>query len=220
MLFLGFCVLVDVEGTIGQSRCTTEVKALCFPRIDDTGVRTGYRRSNAICMRDKACRQTAFAFSTIIACIAIISKAHNRCITINSIVLRLCIIDSRTHIVQVGNVLFIPIVTYIFKTALLIVRCIGRGVEIGIAAFHIIECNVTVRLAIFFTNAKDYAPCVVASFILIVDVDGGAIDAHMVALVITIRRIGVYIEAAAVAVGRITKDDLLIKADGYIGTFM
>ena len=74
--------------------------------------------------------------------------------------------------------------------------------------------------AIFFTNAKDYAPCVAASFIRIVDADGGAIDTHMVALVITIRRIGVYIEAAAVAVGRITKDDILIKADGYIGTFM
>ena len=50
MLFRDICVLVDVECTIGQSRCTTEVKALCFPRIDDTGVRTGHRRSNAVCM--------------------------------------------------------------------------------------------------------------------------------------------------------------------------
>ena len=92
--------------------------------------------------------------------------------------------------------------------------------EIGIRAFHIIECNEAVRLAIFFTNAKDYAPCVAADIILIVDADGGAIDAHMVAQVISFRGIRIYIKTAAVAVGRITKDDILIKADGYIGTFM
>ena len=50
----------------------------------------------------------------------------------------------------------------------------------------------------------------------IINADGGAIDATWLLMVITIRRIGVYIEAAAVAVGRITKDDILIKADGTL----
>ena len=169
-------------------------------------------------MRDKACGQAAHAFGTIISFILICIQVHQRCVFINSIVLCLGIIDSRAYIIQVGNVLLMSIATYIFQTALLIVRCIGRGVEVGIAAFYIIECNIAV---LFFTDTKDNTPGICWSLLIvigfwIVDTDGGAIDADMVTQVITVRGISVYIEAAAAAVGRIAKDDILIKADSNI----
>ena len=172
-------------------------------------------------MSDKACSQAAHPLCTVIAFVLIGIQVHQWCFFINSIVLCLGIIDSRAYIIQVGNVLLISIATYIFQTALLIVRCIGRGVEVGIAAFYIIECNIAVRLAIFFTDTKDNAPCICCSLLIvigfwIVDTDGGAIDADMVTQVITVRGISVYIEAAAAAVGRIAKDDILIKADSNI----
>ena len=172
-------------------------------------------------MSDKACSQAAHPLGTVIVFVLIGIQVHQWCFFINSIVLCLGIIDSRAYIIQVGNVLLISIATYIFQTALLIVRCIGRGVEVGIAAFYIIECNIAVRLAIFFTDTKDNAPCICWSLLIvigfwIVDTDGGSIDADMVTQVITVRGISVYIEAAAPAVGRIAKDDILIKADSNI----
>ena len=85
--FRSIRVLVDVESTIGQSRCTAEVQTTIAILVENTGVRTSYRRSNPVCMGEETGRQTATAFSTVIACIAIAVKPKHMCIIRYRIVL-------------------------------------------------------------------------------------------------------------------------------------
>ena len=89
MLFRDICVLVDVECTIGQSRCTAEIKTICF-RIDDARIGTGYRRCNAIGMSVEAGSHTAHTRGAIILFIAVIFAIKVcklwQCCFINSIV--------------------------------------------------------------------------------------------------------------------------------------
>ena len=65
MLFRDICVLVNVECTIGQSRCTLQTCS------NNAGIGTGYRRSNAICMRVEASSNTAHTLGTVIVFIAV-----------------------------------------------------------------------------------------------------------------------------------------------------
>ena len=66
MHFCGICVLVDVECTIGQSRCTLQTSS------DNARIGTGYRRYNAVCMGVKACSDTAHTLSAIVLFVAVI----------------------------------------------------------------------------------------------------------------------------------------------------
>ena len=68
--FRGIRILVDVDRTIRQSRCTAEVKALSCPRIDDAGIGTGYCGSNAVCMSAKSGSHTACTLGAIIIVVA------------------------------------------------------------------------------------------------------------------------------------------------------
>ena len=72
MLFRDICVLVDVECTIGQSRCTAEIKSTLAILVENTGVGTSYRRSNTICMRVEASSNTTHALGTVIAFITVV----------------------------------------------------------------------------------------------------------------------------------------------------
>ena len=90
MLYGGICVLVDVECTIGQSRCTAEIKSTLAILVENTGVGTGYRRSYAVCVRVEACSDTAHTLSAIILFVAVILAIKvcklRQCCFIDSIV--------------------------------------------------------------------------------------------------------------------------------------
>ena len=77
MFFCSIRILVDVECTIGQSRCPAEIKTICF-RIDDARIGTSYRRSNAICMGVKAGSHTACTLGTIILFIAVTGNGRQQ----------------------------------------------------------------------------------------------------------------------------------------------
>ena len=87
MLYGGICVLVDVECTIGQSRCTAEIKSTLAILVENTGVGTGYRRSYAVCVRVEACSDTAHTLSAIILVIEIARNGRQqfiiRCFILN-----------------------------------------------------------------------------------------------------------------------------------------
>ena len=65
-------ILIDVERTIRQCRCTTKVIARYIPIIDDTGIGAGYGGSNAACIGIETGSHTAHLFSTVIALITIV----------------------------------------------------------------------------------------------------------------------------------------------------
>ena len=120
MFFCSIRILVDVECTIGQSRCTAEIKTICF-RIDDARIGTSYRRSNAICMRVEASSNTAHALGTVIAFISV---------TIN---LRQVFIDR-----------------IVFDVMSLIIQGICIGFDLGIKGTQVLASRIVCRHIIQF----------------------------------------------------------------------
>ena len=72
MLFRDICVLVNVECTIGQSRCTLQTCS------NNAGIGTGYSRCNTVGMGVKAGSHTACTFGTIILFIAVTGNGRQQ----------------------------------------------------------------------------------------------------------------------------------------------
>ena len=84
--FCGIGILVDVECTIGQSRCTAKIKTICF-RIDDARIGAGYSRCNTVGMGVKAGSHTTCTLGAIILVIEIARNGRQqfiiRCFILN-----------------------------------------------------------------------------------------------------------------------------------------